>query len=212
MAIQIDLIKQYCAEAGHEILRVDDDQIDFKCSKIDGRDVDFSLRAILRDEGKMFEVVSMGFVPNKSIKNTKHLQTFLFYLLNFAWNTNFGTPEMDTDGEVRLLLEMPLEDNTLTFQQFKKIVDSLVFMSMKMGIEADGILKTGNLPQGNNQESNAQSALIALLSALADPNVQSEVKQQAVAAAEALLNDPDITEQIKLLVRAALGANIPDSI
>lgn len=216
MAIKVDLLKQYCIEAGHTLIKEGDNDIFFQCTKIGEHEIDIKLIAILRDEGKMFEMATGGFVSTETIQRSEHKAAFLYYLLNFAWNTPFGTPELNNDGELSFLLEMPLEDNTLTYQQFNKIVDGMVRMSASLSVAVNSILKTGKLPENNANKPTAEATLIALLSALADPNTPEETMQRAIEAANELLGSENVSEQIKLLIRAAIGASIrasiPDSI
>ncbi len=74
----------------------------------------------LQEDGEMFQIYNM--LGNPSSVGITNLGSLNSLLLNHSANTKFGTWELDDDGDIRYSVEFPLEDNTLTEKQFKRIV------------------------------------------------------------------------------------------
>ena len=75
-----------------------------------------------KEDGEMFEV-NMQLLDdnkdNKNIKDHEHASKVLQHMLYLNYKTKFGTWEFDpSDGDIRLAVEIPLEDAIMTEKQF----------------------------------------------------------------------------------------------
>ena len=105
-----------------------------------------------RDEGKIFEwkmsIVDEEKKDQLKVKEHKHLLPLLTYLLQINFQTKFGTWEYDpADGEIALNVEIPLEDATMTFNQFKRIC-TLTMDTSEYTENIASILETGAVKEG----------------------------------------------------------------
>ncbi|MCM1982654.1 hypothetical protein [Lyngbya confervoides] len=81
----------------------------------------------LEEEGQFFKV----FVPQVvgGVQTHPHKMAILQTMLIISWETKMLQWEYDpSDGEIRAIIEFPLEDSTLTEQQFDRCFDGLVEM------------------------------------------------------------------------------------
>jgi len=119
-----------------------------------GEDSQSLHRIRAKDDGRIFEwnMVIVDETTALKVKEHKHLQTLLVYLLQMNYTTKFGTWEYDpTDGEIAFNIEIPLEDAVMTFKQFERIC------SMTMNTETQTnnikkILETGEMPKDDEDE------------------------------------------------------------
>lgn len=217
MAINIDLLKKYSQESGYKILKEDEEGssliIGCTANLPNGKKMeDYAIRVSVYDDGRMFEGSNFNFIDLDLIKQSEYKLQFMFYLLNYAWKTKFGTPEMGKDGEVRFLVEIPLEDNTLTLSQFKKIVEALIQNGVSLAIEGAHLLKTGEEVGDIGGGFQGESAILTLLGKLADTNTPADQREILVGLAVTLVNDPACPSQLKMLLKMAIGTSIPDAI
>lgn len=99
-------------------------------------------------EGQIFELTCAQILPIELIQQSPHKTLFMLYLLNAAWTGSFGTPEMDsTDGEVRVLTEVPLADAVMTENQFRLILDGTLRLANRIRHEGLKVLQTGQFPE-----------------------------------------------------------------
>lgn len=85
------------------------------------------------------------------IKDHEHSGIVLPHLLYLNYKTKFGTWEYDPiDGEIRLAVEIPLEDALMTESQFKRIFEFVVTNVDTYYNEINKILETGELPKDDN--------------------------------------------------------------
>ena len=87
------------------------------------------------EDGEMFEAVVIGFISTELHQKSEHKMQFLFYLLHKAWQTKFGTPEVNKDGEVRLVVEVPLVDALMTLKQFEHILRVAAMTAVQIAVE-----------------------------------------------------------------------------
>lgn len=71
-----------------------------------------------------FELI--GLVPPAVVQSSDQKSRFIEYLFARNWSTASGALEMDSDGEVRAVLEVPLADAVMTVRQLALILKSLV--------------------------------------------------------------------------------------
>lgn len=89
-----------------------------------------------------------------TIKDHEHAGKVLSYILLLNYNTKFGTWEYDpSDGDIRLAVEIPLEDALMTEKQFIRIMSLMIKDSAKASDEILSILETGKIPK---DESDAE--------------------------------------------------------
>lgn len=112
---------------------------------------------MMRDEGKIFEmegrVLDAEMDDQVKAKDHEHLPTLLPYLLKRNYETKFGTWEFNPEnGVIRIMVEIPLEDNNLTKAQLERITNFMVSCSEEAG-EIKHILATGKVPEKSDDEA-----------------------------------------------------------
>lgn len=152
MAVTLDEIDGWLNELGIKYSKEEDSMV--LASSNESTTTLHRIRA--SDEGRTFEW-TMGIVDDEKkgqykLKEHKHLQTVLAYLLQVNLNTKFGTWEYNpSDGAIEFSVEIPLEDATMTFEQFKRIcgvaMDNFEYIE---GIKK--ILETGSFPEDSEDE------------------------------------------------------------
>jgi hypothetical protein len=79
----------------------------------------------LDEDGRFFKL----FAPEvlAGVKSHPHKTAILQTMLSISWETKMLQWEYDpSDGEIRAIIEFPLEDSTLTAQQFNRCFDGLL--------------------------------------------------------------------------------------
>jgi hypothetical protein len=79
----------------------------------------------LDEEGRFFKL----FAPEvlAGVKDHPHKTAILQTMLSISWETKMLQWEYDpSDGEIRAIIEFPIEDSTLTAQQFNRCFDGLI--------------------------------------------------------------------------------------
>ncbi len=79
----------------------------------------------LDEDGEFFELFAPRILCG--VKDHPHKAAILQTMLCISWETKMLQWEYDpSDGEIRAIIEFPLEDSTLTERQFNRCLDSLV--------------------------------------------------------------------------------------
>ncbi|MDG2989989.1 hypothetical protein L3556_03430 [Candidatus Synechococcus calcipolaris G9] len=79
----------------------------------------------LDEDGEFFKIYSPDILPG--VKHHRYKEAILQTLLCISWETKMLQWEYDSrDGEVRAIIEFPLEDGTLTERQFFRCLGALV--------------------------------------------------------------------------------------
>lgn len=178
----------------------------------------------LDEDGELFQMYAINLVESEQVRNSPHRPIIADYLLKQAYDLKFGSMEMDDDGEIRIGVEIPLEDNTLTAKQYSRIFSLLANNVDSVITDIKRILETGSLPKPDLNETVRE--MVARKPDLArqmleDPNIRDEVKalihlhfghsgesesdrMQQISAA---LKRGDLAEAQRLA-----GGGIPDSI
>ena len=85
---------------------------------------DFTLVTRLEDEGRVFK----AFVPELlSYRDGRNKLAVMQTMLVISWETRFLQWEYDPDdGEIRAMIEFPIEDAKLTRKQFLRVIEELI--------------------------------------------------------------------------------------
>ena len=153
------------------------------------------------DDGEMFEVIVAGFIPTELNQKSNYKLEFLFYLLHKAWDTKLGTPEVDEDGEVRLLVEIPLMDAAMTARQFEYVLRVASSFAVEIAIEGARVLTDGAMPPsfGQNGDGQLQQAVAAMAEMVGSAEGLGRLKQIA--------EDEDAPEQLRTAASDLLRAS-----
>jgi hypothetical protein len=107
---------------------------------------DFLIVIQLDEEGEFFEI----FAPRvlAGVKNHPHKAAILQTMLCISWETKMLQWEYDpSDGEIRAIIEFPLEDSTLTERQFNRCLHSLVQLVDELALpRLKMVMETGEDP------------------------------------------------------------------
>lgn len=133
-------------------------------------DTNKSLVFELEEDGGMFQAY-MNLLDEEfnvlKIKDHEHKALVLQHILNLNYGTKFGTWEFDPrDGEIRLAIEIPLEDAKMTQKQLKRIFNYFLKDGQKAFDEILQIMKTGEIPEEDDDEMAAM--LLQMLQELKD--------------------------------------------
>jgi len=100
----------------------------------------------LEEEGEFFEL----FAPRvlTGIKNHPYKFAILQTMLCISWETKMLQWEYDpSDGEIRAIIEFPLEDSTLTERQFNRCLYSLIELVDEIALpRLKAVMETGTDP------------------------------------------------------------------
>ncbi|MBD1846380.1 hypothetical protein H6F89_23745 [Cyanobacteria bacterium FACHB-63] len=107
---------------------------------------DFLIVIQLDEEGEFFEM----FAPRvlSGVKDHPHKAAILQTMLAISWETKMLQWEYDpSDGEIRAIIEFPLEDSTLTERQFNRCLHSLVELVDELALpRLKAVMETGEDP------------------------------------------------------------------
>lgn len=175
------------------------DQIEFNYERQDGfirsgmqLAGDHSIILIFKapNEGRIFELTVGRVIPTEVIQASAHKAAFHLYLLSAAWDTSFGTPEVDrADGEVRVLVEVPLADAVMTVDQLRLCIKGAAQLCEKIRTEGLEVLKTGLLP------ATAPSADAATMARL--QIIQLMETEQGRVAVRALATNAELPQAVR---------------
>jgi len=107
---------------------------------------DFLIVIQLDEEGEFFEL----FAPRvlAGVKDHPHKTAILQTMLCISWETKMLQWAYDpSDGEIRAIIEFPLEDAILTERQFYRCLDSLVQLVDELALpRLQAVMETGEDP------------------------------------------------------------------
>lgn len=126
MAITIEQVEGYMNNMGLRFKRVDNGTIVFGMRMRTYRDPDgeegLKLVIRLRENGEYFEI----FAPKAFNAVGPHVDAFLKACMMIHWRTKLIQFEYDaSDGEIRPIIEFPLEDGTLTEKQLERCIGGI---------------------------------------------------------------------------------------
>ncbi|KAM3093149.1 hypothetical protein ACKFKG_20320 [Phormidesmis sp. 146-35] len=107
---------------------------------------DFLIVIQLDEDGEFFEL----FAPRvlAGVKDHPHKDAILQTMLCISWETKMLQWEYDpSDGEIRAIIEFPLEDSILTERQFNRCLHSLVQLVDELALpRLKAVMETGEDP------------------------------------------------------------------
>lgn len=115
----------------------------------DGDEV-ISLVITLEEDGEFIKIIA----PNVySYPDGPHKAVLFQLLLMFSWRTKMVQFEYDAnDGEVRAIIEFPLEDATLTKRQLMRCVRGIAALVDEYHDNVVAAMEKGELPKEDEQE------------------------------------------------------------
>jgi hypothetical protein len=151
MSMTPDELQALLEQGGLKVKRERDDIVfGFQTQKYRGFEGDQSLMLVasLIEDGEYFRL----FAPHAFKVSGPHTDVALRACMMFQWRTKMVQFEYDErDGEVRPIIEFPLEDNKLTDRQVRRCVSALVRLleefhgPFRMAIE-QGVIDFGDGP------------------------------------------------------------------
>ena len=128
----------------------------------------------LPEDGEMFQIEGRIVSEDNKVVNAKdseHIAVLMGYLLQRNFETKFGTWELNPEtGSMRIMVEIPLEDNKLTQAQLKRIVNMMVGNSDEAAA-IKSILKTGKIPEDTSlSKEEMRAKLLEMLAKLDEPS------------------------------------------
>lgn len=147
MAANLQQIAKYLDNLGWEY-RLEDEE-DRIVTGVESDNIqDFLIVVQLDEEGKFFRI----FAPQVlvGVKDHHYKTAILQTMLAISWETKMLQWEYDpSDGEIRAIIEFPLEDSVLTERQFKRCLSGLVQLVDTVAIpRLTEVMETG-LDPGN---------------------------------------------------------------
>ncbi|MDY6902400.1 MAG: hypothetical protein SWZ49_30670 [Cyanobacteriota bacterium] len=145
MAVNVQEIAEYLDQLGWDY-RIDEDE-ERIVTGVEGDNVeDFLIVVQLDEDGKFFRV----FAPQvlSGVKDHPHKAAILQTMLVISWETKMLQWEYDpSDGEIRAIIEFPIEDSTLTEKQFNRCLSGLVQLVDTVAIpRLQEVMETGHDP------------------------------------------------------------------
>lgn len=145
MAVNVQEIAEYLDQLGWDY-RIDEEE-DRIVTGVEGDHVeDFLIVVQLDEEGKFFRL----FAPQvlSGVKDHPHKAAILQAMLVISWETKMLQWEYDpSDGEIRAIIEFPIEDSTLTEKQFNRCLSGLVQLVDSVAIpRLREVMETGHDP------------------------------------------------------------------
>ena len=130
-----------------------------------------------KDDGDIFEWQMQILDENMdqlNIKDHKYVGKVLSHILFLNYKTKFGTWEFNPkDGDIRLAVEIPLEDALMTENQFTRIMSLMLSDANKHADEIMHILYTGDVPE-DNSEAEMLAMLDAMLARIKDSSTDDD--------------------------------------
>ena len=145
MAVSVQEIGEYLDQLGWSY-RIDEEE-ERIVTGVEGDHVeDFLIVVQLDEEGKFFRL----FAPQvlSGVKDHPHKAAILQTMLVISWETKMLQWEYDpSDGEIRAIIEFPIEDSTLTEKQFNRCLSGLVQLVDSVAIpRLREVMETGHDP------------------------------------------------------------------
>ncbi len=145
MAVKVQEIAEYLDQLGWDY-RIDEDE-ERIVTGVEGDHVeDFLIVVQLDEDGKFFRL----FAPQvlSGVKDHPHKAAILQTMLVISWETKMLQWEYDpSDGEIRAIIEFPIEDSTLTEKQFNRCLSGLIQLVDSVAIpRLQEVMETGHDP------------------------------------------------------------------
>jgi len=193
-------------------------QIDFKFQEKDGRitakvaiddDQSFDVAITLQVDGDVINFEFMNLLSKREVVETEHQGAFLGYILQQNWNTASGAIELDTDGEVRVVMEVPMADVLMSVDQIKLIFTLMGSQVKSLLAEGRSILRTGKAknPSDGSEDSVKQNLAEAYLAMVR----MSQSTRGRAELAEILRNE-NLPPVLRALAVKLLSDNSPEEL
>lgn len=163
MAVSLDEISKWL-DGKNIKYDLNEERIRIVVEASEGKQVYF-IRA--REDGDIFEMQMQLLDDNLDyidIKDHQHAGLILQHLLYLNYKTKFGTWEFDpSDGDIRLAIEIPLEDAKMTENQFNRVMGYMISDASDHVEEIKEIMETGKIPVEEEEENNTDEIRNILL-------------------------------------------------
>ena len=161
MATSLQQLSKYLDRRGWKYRLAEDENRIY--TGVKGEHVDHLFVVIELEEGGEFFSVYAPKVLSDDIRDHKHKLAVLQTMLSISWETKMLQWEYDpSDGEIRAIIEFPLEDAEMTERQFNRCLHGLVQLVDEMAIpRLTHVLETGYDP---SDEDEGERLLLALQS------------------------------------------------
>lgn len=116
---------------------------------IDGKRSHLVVQEVGSGNGAIFNFEVIGLIEPEEVRESDHLGAFVKYLLAQNWRFAAGSVEMDTDGEVRVTIELPLADGEITANQLRLIIQILGRNGSELLDKGRRVLATGEAEDGD---------------------------------------------------------------
>jgi hypothetical protein len=100
----------------------------------------------VREDGRLLKACASGFIESEAVQASQYKFELMYYLLHLGWRTPFGSCELDPDGDLRCVVEVPLADNHITRDQFKMVIDGLNHFVKLVATDGLKLIQTGIFP------------------------------------------------------------------
>lgn len=122
-------------------------------------DVQSRLLVSLASNGDIVNFELIGLVDIEEVRKSDHVGAFVQFLLARNWSTAAGALELDKDGEVRVVLELPMADALMTPRQLRLVLD--IMLSHVKALLTDGvsILRTGTVSKEETDEGSEEESI-----------------------------------------------------
>jgi hypothetical protein len=145
MGATLEQIAKYLDNAGWKY-RIDEEESRILTGVYAEHIDNFLIVVQLDEDGEFFEL----FAPRvlSGVKDHPHKAAILQTMLSISWETKMLQWEYDpTDGEIRAIIEFPLEDSMLTERQFNRCLHSLIQIVDEMAMpRLKAVMETGEDP------------------------------------------------------------------
>jgi hypothetical protein len=179
---------------------------------IDGVDSHLVVHMIGSGDGTILNFEMIGLIKPDEVRNSKHIGAFVHYLLAQNWNFTAGSLELNTDGEVRVLVELPLADSELTASQLSLIMKILAHNSSMLLQKGRRVLETGSEEPGEKTDSDEpeipSSDMINLMIRFKSMAQTAEGRASLLA----LKRQDDLPPMVRIMVETALQQAVPDEL
>ena len=145
MGATLQQISTYLDKAGWKY-QIDEDEGRIMTGVYAENIEDFLIVVQLEEDGEFFEL----FAPRvlTGVKNHPHKTAILQTMLSISWETKMLQWEYDPDdGEIRAIIEFPLEDAILTEKQFNRCLHGLIQLVDEIALpRLKTVMETGQDP------------------------------------------------------------------
>ena len=170
------------------------------------------LRITTHIDGAVVSFEIIGLIPPEEVRNSEHTSAFVSFVMAHNWQTAAGSCELDHDGELRVVVELPMADAQPTENQIKLVLKLLRSHATAVLTDGCSILRTGMAAKTDEEplneaaeDSDQTRALMVKMQELAET---AEGRSQLVT----LASTAGLPDEIRQLAAQALAQCAPDSL